>query len=193
MTESLGPAATYIGPTGETRDALGVFGRTTTAELEAVFQGRAFIGSTQNLPVVSGSILAFTLANPSNSGVNLHLTTRRFSTDQQSNATPLEYLAYADPTIVLTTPAAVANRYIGGPASPAVMRYQVGPLASLPMGGTAASGETVRTGGGATVREVLVIIPPGRVLGFTITGAGNNLPQAVRMSISLEWFEQAVA
>jgi hypothetical protein len=193
MTESLGPAATYIGPTGETRDALGVFGRTTTAEIEAVFQSRSFIGSTQVLPVLSGNILAFTLANPSNSGVNLHLSTRRFSTDQQSNATPVEYLAYTDPTLVPSSLAIVANRFIGGPASPAVMRYQVGPLASLPMGGTAASGETVRTGGGATIREVLVIIPPGRSLGFTITGAGNNLSQAVRTSISLEWFEQTVA
>lgn len=193
MTESLGPAATYIGPTGETRDALGIFGRVTTAELEAVFQQRAFIGSTTNVVLTADQILAITIANPVGSGRNLYLVSRRFSTTQASGAAVLEYQAWANPTRVLATPGVVVNRWQGAPVGVGAVRYEAGAAAGIIMGGTQGSGESVRTGGGATAREVLVILPPGQSLGFTLTGQGNNVGQAIRASITLEWFEQDVA
>lgn len=193
MTESLGPAATYIGPSGETRDALGVFGRVTTAELEAVFQQRAFIGSTTNVALTADQILAIVLANPLGSGRNLFLTSRRFSTTQANSSAVLEYQAWINPTVVLSTPGVAVNRWQGAPVGVGTVRYQAGAAAGIVMGGTQGSGESVRTGGGATAREVLVILPPGQSLGFTLTGQGQNVGQAIRASITLEWFEQTVA
>lgn len=159
MTESLGRAATYIDATGATRDALGTFGRVTTAELEAVAQQRAFIGSTT----------------------------------QASGAAVLEYQAWINPTRVLVTPAIAVNRWQGAPAGVGVVRYEAGAAAGSILGGAQGSGESVRTGGGATAREALVIIPPGQSLGFTLTGQGQNVGQAIRASLTLEWYEQSVA
>lgn len=191
MTETLGPAATYIDAISATRDAIGVFGRVCDAEYMATVQGRAYLGSTANVSVQIGQVLAVVIANPVGSGVNLHLTGRRFSTGQSNTDAPTEYLAFADPTAVLATPGIIQNRTIG-PSSAATLRYTAGPSAGIVMGGTAASGESIRVGGGATERYVLVVIPPGHQVGYTVTGAGNNLTQAIRASVTLEWFEEPV-
>lgn len=162
-----------------------------TSEEEAVLGGRAFIGSTAVAPVVIGNIMAITISNPAGSGKNMFLTNRRFSSTNADSDPVLEYLAYVNPTIVLSTAAAMPNRRIGGPATAMVMRYQVAPAASLVMGGVSGSGESIRNGGGATERRVMVIVPPGQTLGFTVTGSGNNLSHATRLSVSLEWYEEA--
>ena len=191
MTD-LGISPTFTTLTGRPQEAIGVFGVTRTDEDEAVREGRAFIASTAVTSIPLGRILVFVFRNPANSGVNVMLTSRRFSSDQSTGDTPIEYLAYVNPTYVPAAASVVASRVVGGPSSVCTFRYTVGTAASITMGGIAASGETIMSGGGATTRDVLVVVPPGTSLGYTVTGAGNNLIQAIRASGTLEWYEEPV-
>jgi len=190
MTD-IGPAPTFTDTTGKRQTAQGIFGFVRTEESEAVKEGRAFVASTAVLPVEIGQILAFVLVNPSDSGVNMFITNRRFTSDQANGDIPIEYRAYSNPTYVPATAGVVVNRWLGLPPSDATFRYTTGASASITMGGSGGSAETIRTGGGASERQLLVVIPPGNSLGFTVTGAGQNLLQAARISGTLEWYEEA--
>lgn len=189
----IGPAPTYTDTTGVRRDAEGVFGYVRSEESEATREGRAYVASTAVLPVEIGQIMAFVVSNPSDSGVDMIVTSRRFASNQASGDVPIEYRAYSNPTYVPGVAGPVANRLIGGPASDATFRYTVGASNTITMGGSGGSGETIQTGGGATVRDLIVVIPPGNSLGFTITGAGQNLTHAARISGTVEWYEVAVS
>jgi hypothetical protein len=189
MTD-IGPAPTFTDTTGKRQTAQGVFGYVRTEESEAVKEGRGFVASTAVLPIEIGQILAFVLVNPADSGVKLLITNRRFTSDQANGDIPIEYRAYSNPTYVPGTAGVVVNRSVGSPASDATFRYATGASETITMGGTAGSAETIRTGGGASERQLLVVIPPGNSLGFTVTGAGQNLSQATRVSGTIEWYEE---
>jgi len=187
----LGPAPTFDTINGP-QTAQGVFGFVRSEEAEAVQEGLAFVASTAVLPIEIGQILAFVLVNPSDSGVDMFVTNRRFTSNQVNGDVPIEYRAYSNPTYVPGTAGVVANRRLGAPASAATFRYTAGASNTIDMGGTGGSAETIRTGGGASDRPLLVILPPGNSLGFTVTGAGQNLTHAARVSGAIEWYEVAV-
>ena len=190
---SLGPSPSYIGTDGRQYQAHGVFGYVRSDETEATCEGRAYVASTAVLPVEIGQIMAFVVSNPSDSGVDMIITSRRFASNQANGDIPIEYRAYSNPTYVPGTAGPVANRLIGGPASDATFRYTVGASNTITMGGSGGSGETIQTGGGATVRDLIAVMPPGNSLGFTVTGAGQNLTHAARISGTVEWYEVAVS
>jgi hypothetical protein len=160
-----------------------------SATENALRGSRAFLASTVKQPVTSTEILYVIIANPVDSGKFFYIENRRFSND---SASILEYQAYVDPTAVLTETGVVPNRYIGSAeVSSAVFTWQAAAVGVVTMGGTLGSAELVKAED-ITVRDVLVVLPPGKKLGFAVTGAGAAIGIAARLSITLEWYEEPV-
>tara|TARA_R110000796_G_scaffold55653_1_gene129315 strand:- start:65 stop:931 length:867 start_codon:yes stop_codon:yes gene_type:complete len=156
---------------------------------EAIRDSRSYLAFTGTQAVDAGNILAVKLFNPANSGVNLFVYNRLFGNDLAAADTNLEYIAYSNPTIVLPNTSNGANLRAGEPSSAAVFSYGVDTLANTIMGGTIGSGEILPRGE-VYSRALTFVIPPNFALGFTIKGAGNNLAQAARISIILEFYEE---
>lgn len=158
------------------------------ADEQAARAGRGFVSAPSGQNVQAGNVLAFTLSNPAGSGRNILITNRKFAALASED---VEYLAYVNPTITLTQISASNNRFLGDTATAVgVFRWQTGTAASIVMGGTQASGEPIPNNGVAVNRQLLVILPPGTTLGFTITGSGNNLQNSARLFATIEWFEE---
>ena len=168
-----------------------VNGAVSSAEEVAGLDGRAFIASTGNAAVTLANALFVTINNPSDSGVNMVLTNRLFSNNLEAGDALLEYLAYANPTAVLTQATNGGSLLVGAPASVALVKYQVASVASIVMGGTPASGEILPVGQ-IRERRLRTVLRPGTGLGFSITGAGQNLLKAARLSVTFEWYEERV-
>jgi hypothetical protein len=158
-------------------------------ELEAVRSERGFIASTGPQPVESGNVLVTTIQNPADSGVNLFLTDRIFGNSSGPTATNLEYAAYANPTYLPTTTGNGFNRKRGFPVSTSSFNYEVRSITGLDMGGSLGTGAILPNGFPYDL-QFEFILPPGNGLGFIISGAGQNVGQAVRVSIGFIWYEE---
>ena len=159
--------------------------------LEAVRAERGFIASTGPQSVTAGNVLVTTVQNPADSGVNLFLTDRIFGNSSGPTATNLEYAAYANPTYLPTVTGSGFNRKRGFPVSTSSFNYEVRSIAGLDMGGTLGTGAILPNGFPYDL-QFEFILPPGNGLGFVISGAGQNVGQAVRVSIGLIWYEETV-
>jgi hypothetical protein len=160
-----------------------------TSKEEAIRDSRTYLGFSGTQAVDAGNVLAVKLFNPSTSGVNLFVYNRLFGNDLAAADTNLEYIAYSNPTIVLPNTSNGLNLRAGEPNSTAVFSYGVDTLANTIMGGTIESGEILPRGE-VYSRDLTFVIPPNFALGFTIKGAGNNLVQAARISVILEFYEE---
>lgn len=157
------------------------------AEEESVRNKRSYLASTGMLSVQATEALFVTLSNPAESGRNMYLENRIFS----STATiSLEYKAYGNPTAVLSQTAAVLNRFVGADSAVMECKYQVATGGTVVMGGTEGSGDTIPANGIPREWRVLVVVTPGNSLGFEIKGSGNNIGQAARLGVTFEWYEE---
>jgi hypothetical protein len=159
------------------------------ALVEATRSDRAYLASTGPIAVTIGQRLHAILSNPSDSGVNVFLYNRLFGNDIAASGDNLEYVAYGNPTATLANSAAGFNADIGQAGSNSIFSFEAAP--SITMGGFTGTGETLPRGDTYS-RDLLAIMRPGVSLGFTIQGDGNNLVQAARLSITLEWYEELV-
>jgi hypothetical protein len=184
-------AATLHIHTQEAPNVVFANGPVHNADAEAVRAERGFLASTGPQAVTIGNILVSTIKNPTDSGVNIFLSNRIFANDNNPTDANLEYLAYADPTYEPTTTGNGFNRKRGFPVSIADFDYEVRSIVGLDMGGTLGTGAILPNGLPYDL-EFDFIIPPGSGLGFVISGAGQNLAQAVRMSIGFIWYEETV-
>lgn len=175
----------------EAPTTLFVNGPVRTSFEEAVRAARAFVASTGPQNVQSGNAIILTFANPADSGVNVHLVNRLFGNNLGPTATNLEYVAYASPSYAPTNPQSGINLRGATPFSVAQFRWQVRSLVGLVVGGTEGSGE-ILPNGETYSRPLEVMLLPGRSVGFLITGAGNNLANAARVSMTLEWYEEGI-
>jgi len=166
-----------------------VNGPVHNADEEAVRDGRGFVSNTGVVPVTNGNVLILTLQNPADSGVNLFITDRTFANNQGAADENLEFVGYANPTYVPTTLGAGVNRKAGGPTSVGEFRYQVRSLTGLSVGGIMGV-NTILPNGVPYDLEFLFVIPPSKGLGIVLAGAGQNIGNAVRTSIGLEWYEE---
>ena len=165
--------------------------RDMTLEEWSLRAGRSYTASTGPTGVLAGQILAVTLNNPSDSGRDLFLVNRLFSDDSAPADENLEYIAYINPTVTLANSVTPPNLSIGGPASTSEFKYEVDSIANITMGGITGTGEILPNGRPYS-RPLLATLPPGTGLGITVQGAGQNLNQASRVSVTFEWFEEAV-
>jgi hypothetical protein len=162
-----------------------------SAEEEATRSGRAFLSGTGVIPVTGTEAVFVKFENPSNSTHNLFLARRLFSANRTGTDAILEYRAYVNPTMVLSTVGPEINRRVGSPfAAQAIWSWQAADFTTITIGGTEGSGGFIPHLGVPEVRDLEVVIPPGESLGFVVTGQGNNIGQAARISIALEWYEE---
>lgn len=162
-----------------------------TADEQAVRAGRAFVSAVPAQSVTTDQELHFVVSNPDGSGKNLIVTSRRFGATVVNTSDRIEYVVTVNPATVLNQSAAPNNRYLGESTSPAgTVHWQVAAVGAVSLGGTTGSSEPIPNNGTPVNRELLVIIPPGTALGFTIRGAGNNSGQAARLFGTVEWFEE---
>jgi hypothetical protein len=162
-----------------------------TAADTALREGRMFIATTGIIPVDVDNSLYATIRNPADSGVDMHILERWFDSNRASGSVPLEYTAYANPTITLAETANPINLNFGDGAGVAVFRYEMGE--SLAMGGVTGSAAPIPTGGVRAVLSLPLILHPGSTLGFRIDGGGANINQAARIGISFIFFEEGIA
>lgn len=181
--------ATFLGRTGVAADGrAGVFPVFMTPEDVSVRDGRAYIAATPQVDVTSGNYLHTKLTNPAGSGNNLFVTLRRFT---NTGADILGYLAYANPTATPSTSGTVINRLIGGAAAAATFHYEQNTNATF-LGGATGSVEAIPANGIVAVRNVLVVIPPGASLGFTVAGDGGPV-NGGHVTAVLEFYEETVS
>jgi hypothetical protein len=179
VTASIAPSITFIN------------GPIHTAEEEGGRAGRAYLSGTGVIPITDTEALFTKLDNPANSGKNVFLMRRLFSGNRKNLEEVLEYRAYVNPTMTLTTTGPQINRKLGSAvSSAAIWSYQAADVSTITIGGLQASGGFVPHEGITESRDVEFIVPPGTSLGFVVTGAGNNIGNAARLSISLEWYEE---
>jgi hypothetical protein len=163
------------------------------AEEEAVRGGNAYLSGTGVLSVTGTQALFTKLENPAASQFNLFLKRRLFGGNRTAGDAVLEYRAYANPTMALSNVGPEINRRIGDAnTAEAIWSWQAAGIGDITIGGIEGSGGFVPHLGIQEVRDVEIIIPPGESLGFVVTGAGANIGQAARLSVSLEWYEEAV-
>lgn len=159
---------------------------------EAIRDGRGFLTTTGIQPVSAGNIIACKLFNPSNSGVNIFIKNRLFGNNVAGTAPNLEYVAYSNPTITtLSNINNGINLKSGSIVSAAEFSWDVDDSANITMGGIQGSGEVLPRGESYS-RPLDFMMTPGNSVGYTIDGAGNNLTQAARLSIVLEWYEETI-
>lgn len=161
------------------------------AEWSALQAGRAFLASVGGSNLTAGQEIYLTIANPADSGRTLFITNRLFGAFADA-ADRLEYVAYSNPTAVLTTVGTPVNRDVSLQASaPSVagFRYQIAAQGSITMGGVTGSSNPIRRDGGIDPRRLSVEVAAGQILGFSVRGAGQNLSQSARVYVTLEWFE----
>lgn len=151
---------------------------------------RMYLGTTGMIAVDVDHSLYAILANPADSGVNLYVSERWFDSNRASGSVPLEYTAYLNPTAILAETSNPINLRLGGAASNATFRYEMGD--NLAMGGITGSAAPIPTGGLRSILTLGVIIPPGNSLGFRIDGGGANINQAARIGISFVFYEETV-
>jgi hypothetical protein len=163
------------------------------AEEEATRGGNAYLSGTGVVSVTGTQALFVKLENLSTSSANVFLMRRLFGGNRTANDPVLEYQAYSNPTMILSNVGPEINRRIGDAnTAEAIWSWQAAGIGDITIGGTQGSGGFVPHLGLTEVRDVEVIIPPGESLGLVVTGAGANIGQAARLSISLEWYEEAV-
>lgn len=162
-----------------------------TAQEQAVRAGQAFVASTGVQDVEAGNVIVMTFENPAGSGVNVHLRNRLFGNNRGPTSTNLEYTAYASPSFVPANTENGINLRGAVPFSTSIFRWEVRSQIGLVIGGTEGSGE-VLPNGTTYSRPLEVMILPGRSVGFVINGAGNNLANAARVSMTLEWYEEDI-
>jgi len=167
---------------------VGVYGPVATYDDVAVRDGVGFIASTPTLTVAAGNYLHCKIANPAESGVNLFVTNRRFT---NTGNVVLRYLAYANPTATPATAGFMPNRTIGGGASLASFTYTENTNATF-LGGTSGSSEAIPADGIVAERRVLVCVPPGNSLGFTVSGDGGPI-NGGNVTAVLEYYEEPVS
>lgn len=163
---------------------------------EATRDKRAFTSSAGPVEVLAQQALYVEFINPAGSAKNVFITRRLFGNDQLPTAVPfLQYRAYINPPAVMTNLSPIANFFIGGIAPLTTLRWQVAPApglaGALNMGTIGGSGE-VLPNGRPYARETTAVLPPNYSLGFVVGGAGQNLNQAVRLSVTFEWFEEDI-
>lgn len=161
-----------------------------TSEEQAVRDARCFSASSGVIPVSSGNVLITTIQNPADSGVNITIKSRRFTNDRSPTDDNLEFVGYANPTYEPTILGVSVNLFSGGGPSKAVFRSEERTLTGLVVGGIEGLGEILPRGEPNNI-DFDFMIPPGGGLGILIQGDGNNIANAVRMSIGLRWYEEA--
>lgn len=158
-------------------------------EDQRVFDGFGYTVSTAVAAVNAGNYLMAELANPSNSGVSLILTSRVLSSNIVGGQSPLEYARYASASAFPTSPApttvAVGNRIAGGVASPATFRFSMG--GTLPTGTISSSG-FIPTGGQEKRIKDIVIVPPGAKLIYAVGGSGGGLAASARVAMTFLFY-----
>lgn len=163
-------------------------GPVQNSDEQAARAGRAFLSSTGGQSVTANQELYIIWENPSDSGKIYILTERLFSA---LSSDEVEYLAYGNPTATLSNSLPAINRYIGNAStSDAEVSYEVADVGDITMGGVTGSGEAIPNDGIPRERKLVAIIPPGQSIGFSIRGAGNNISQASRLFITLQWYEE---
>lgn len=160
-----------------------------TSEEQAVRDARCFSASSGVEDVLAGNVLIVTLQNPVDSGTNIVIKSRRFTNNRSTTDDNLEFIGYANPTYEPTNLGVSVNLFAGGGASQAVFRSEARPLAGLVVGGSEGLGEILPRGEPDNI-DFDFMVPPGGGLGILIQGAGNNIANAVRMSIGLRWYEE---
>lgn len=170
-----------------------VIGPVKTAEQEATRDARAYSAPTGVQSVQAGNVLAVALKNPSDSNVNMILARRKFSNNRGMTDVNLEYFAIGNPISNLANSGSgLSLRVNSGAVSTAVFEWEVGDAATLGnLGGFLGTGEVLPNGIPYS-RDFEVVFPPGTGFGVIIQGAGNNILQAVRVGVILEWYEEAV-
>lgn len=183
-----GHGATFLGSIGMATDGrMGMFPVVMTPEDVSVRDGRAYIAATPSITVSNGNYLHMKLSNPAGSAHNLFVTLRRF-TNTSSNV--LSYLAYVNPDATPGTAGVIVNREVGGPASTATFQYAQNTNATF-LGGATGSVEAIPADGIVAVRAVLVLIPPGASIGFTVAGGGGPI-NGGNVTAVFEFFEEDI-
>jgi hypothetical protein len=161
----------------------------TEREEARILAGFGYTVSSSIVSVSSGNYLNASLANPSNSGVTLVMTSRVLNCNIASGATPSEYGRFATgstfPASPTPTIVAVGNRRAGGAASTAVFQFQ---MATTPLAGTQSSGGFVPTGGNRLDIKEIVLIPPGQTLLYSMGGSGGGLAATARCAITFLFY-----
>lgn len=162
------------------------------AEQAAVRDFRAFTASTGAQSVIQNNSIAAVLKKTIDSGVNVHLVRRLFSNNRADSGESLEYFAVGNPSAILANVGTGINRRSLGAPSASAFEWGVDTTANLgQLGGFLGTGEILPRGAPYT-RDFEVILAPGRGFGVIIQGAGNNVNNAVRVGITLEWYEEAI-
>lgn len=163
-----------------------------TSNKLATREGRSYLAATGVQDIATGNNLAIVLDNPVGSGKRLHLHNRWFDNNRQGGDAPLEYQAFVQPTLTLSTAIGSPNLLFGSPnASVASVTMETGNITSL--GGVEASGGQLPTNGMRFELDLYLILPPGNKVGFIVQGAGGGLATTARAAITLLWWEEADA
>lgn len=157
----------------------------------AVMEGRAFLASTDDISISGGDTLSMTLNNPAGSGKSIYLWERWFNTDRTGADAPLQYIAYANPTVDLATPVNTVNlrssRQTSKPSVGVVKRQNGAPVT---MGGITGSRSRIATNGELVIVKLLFIIDPGNGVGFEVVGDGGGLTDPADAGVTLMWSEE---
>lgn len=163
----------------------------STLEESAIRDGRGFTAATGIQSVVSGNVFIATLKNPSPSTRRIILKRRKFGNDLEANSTPLEYIAYGNPTYEPANVGAGLNLKGTTPFSNSEFKWEVRSIVNLDMGGQLGTGQILPRGL-PYERTLDFILGPNSGVGFVIQGQGQNIGQATRISIILEWYEEDI-
>lgn len=172
------------------------FGKPVTAannglgyEDQRVLDGFGYTVSTAIVSVAVGNFLIAELSNPSNSGVNLIMTSRVFSNNVIGGTAPLEYVRWAPTAIFPTgtaTTATVGNRVSGGAPSPATFKFMMG--GSQPTGTATSSGFIPTNGEEKRIKDIVIIPPGGKLLYSVGGGSMGGLTNAARIAITFLFY-----
>lgn len=155
-------------------------------ELEdALYNGRSFLAATPSLAVTAGNFLHCKIENPAGSGRQLFVYNRRFT---NTGTDVLQYQAYVNPVAEPSIDGVIPNLLLGGAQSAASFHYEENTNGAF-FGPITGSAEAIPAGGIAAERRLLVIVPEGYSLGFTVAGEAGSAIQAGNVTAVLEFYE----
>lgn len=154
----------------------------------ALRDGRSWLAAAPSVAILSGQYLHCLLRNPVDSGRNVIVYNRRFST---SGSDVLQYKAYASPTALPSTDAPPINLSLGhGGVSTTQFSFEANATEAF-FGALTGSVETIPANGFTSERRLLALLEPGSSLGFTIAGIGQGNPlNAGAVNVVLEFYEE---